>query len=177
MAELGDAQIETEVRKVLAGQDNFALPRELVEDREGSAADRSEDSPLYLALREMSVPQKIKLALFGNQTARALLVRDRNKQVQQFVLQNGRITENEVTEFARNTNLSDVIYRGIAANQSWMKSYAVKVNLVSNPRVPIDISLKLVRYLHPGDLKKLAKSKGIPQVLASQCQKMIDKHH
>ena len=90
-------------------------------------------------------------------------------------MQNPRLGEVEVVELARNPNLDELVFRAIANNSTWMKNYSVKLNLVSNAKVPIDISLRWVKYLHEGDLRLLAKSKNIPQVIASQCRKIVER--
>ena len=171
------ATCKQELELVRSGSDQVKLPEELTkESSEDAAKKESKDqSDLFARIRDMSIPQKIKLAMFGNKVARGLLIRDRNKQVPLFVLQNPRLGEEEVVEFAKNTNLDELVFRAIANNTTWMKSYHIKLNLVSNPRVPIDISLRWVKYLHDGELRILAKSKNIPQVIASQCRKLLEK--
>ena len=163
-------QVEREeIKLAVKGDDKIVLPQELLDENA-----KDSGAPLYKIIADLSIPQKIKLALFGNLTARNLLIRDTNRQIPFFVLQNARVTENEIQEWARNTNLSDQILRQIASNPEWMKSYNIKVSIVSNPKVPIDASLKWVKFLQTADLRRLAKSKNIPQVIANQCRKMLD---
>lgn len=151
------------------GTDNIAVPDELMKDEE---EDESSDN-LYLQIQNMAIPQKIKLAMLGNKTARALLIRDPNRSIAMFVLQNPRLTEGEVQEMAKNNNLDEAILREIANNSQWMRSYIVKAGLVANPKTPIDVSVKWVKHLHDADLRRLSRSKNIPQVLASQCTRML----
>lgn len=178
LSEIEQPEERAAVESVLAGTDSIALPGALcAEDvpAEKAPGETESGGSLYNLIKDMKLPQKIKLALFGNQTARTLLIRDSNKQVQLFVLQNGKITEGEIADIARSTGVHDLVYRMIAGNQLWMKNYSVRVNIVSNARVPIAISLKWIRYLHDRDLKRLAKSKDVPQVVANQCQKLLEK--
>ncbi|MCC6953044.1 MAG: hypothetical protein IT290_02885 [Deltaproteobacteria bacterium] len=165
-------QVDREqVREAAKGAERVALPASLTQ--EGGKPESEEQ--LYKIINDLSIPQKIKLALFGNMSARGLLIREsKNRQIPLFVLQNSRLTDNEIQEFSRNTNLSDQVLREIASNSDWMKNYAVRFNIVSNPKSPIDSSLKWVKYLNMQDLRKLMKSKNIPQVVASQCRKLVD---
>ena len=165
-------QVEKEqVREAARGAEAVAIPKALLE--EGGKGESEEQ--LYKIINDLTIPQKIKLAMFGNMTARGLLIREsKNRQIPLFVLENSRLTENEVQEFSRNTNLSDQVLRAIAQNPEWMKNYTVRVNIVSNPKTPIDASVKWVKYLQVQDLRKLMKSKNIPQVIASQCRKLVD---
>ncbi len=125
-------------------------------------------------IRDMSVPQRIKLALFGNQQARALLIRDSNKQVSSVVLTNPRIGESEIFDFAKNTQLDALLLRKIGNNLTWMKGYSVKFALVSNPKTPADVSMKWLKFITDKDLHRLSKSKGIPQVIISQSKKILE---
>lgn len=167
-----------ELELVRAGRDAVSLPDALTAEREGEepkSVQKTEPVDMFARIRDMTIPQKIKLAMFGNKSARGILIRDRNKQVPLFVLHNPRLGEEEVVEFARNTNLDELVFRAIMHNSTWMKNYSVKVNLVSNPKVPIDISLRWVKYLHDAELRMLAKSKNVPQVIASQCRKLVER--
>lgn len=134
-----------------------------------------ETDNFYVRVKELNVPAKIKLALYGNKTARTLLIRDTNKLIPLFVLQNSRLTEEEVLEFARNTNLDEQIFRNISSNGAWLRHYPIKLALVSNPKVAVDIALKWVKHLQERDLRRLAKSKNISQVVVSQCRKLLEK--
>ena len=164
---------QKEILAIVEGKDSIKLPEEMVAEKEEVVT--HEGSDMYTLIGKMSVPEKVKLALFGNQTARRILIRDTSsKQIPFFVLQNARITEAEIYDIAKNSNIDEMVLRAIANNSHYMKNYAVKVAIVSNPRVPIDVSLKWVKFLVDKDLKKLASSKNIPQVLSTHCQKMLE---
>lgn len=150
------------------------VPLALAEEGEEPAGPEKQES-LQNLIKAMSIPQRIKLAMFGNQTARTVLLRDTNRIVPPFVLENPRITENEVVEISRNTQIDDVILRAVGNNPQWMKSYQVKLNIVSNPRTPIDLSLKWLKFLRDRELRLLARSKNIPQVIAGQARKLLEK--
>jgi hypothetical protein len=149
-----------------------ALPQEAIEEE---APGSEQNQALANLIREMSIPQKIKLALFGNHTARTLLIRDSNRMVAFFVLENARLTDNEIVEISRNSQLDDGILRAVSNNQQWMKSYAIKVNIVSNPKTPIDAALKWLKFIKDKDLARLGKSKNVPQVIANQARKLSEK--
>lgn len=133
----------------------------------------SESLDIRSQLRDMGIPQKVKLAMFGNATCRMLLISDANRLVQEAVLKNPQIQEREIHDFARNTNVSDNVLRRISDSKTWMKSYIIKMNLVLNPKTPQDVSLKWLRYLRKPDLKRVASSKNIPQVIATSAKKRL----
>ena len=173
-----DEKVREGILAVKNGSDTVSLPDDLTRaEKEGEEKPLTEEreKSLYSAIKELPVPEKIKLAIFGNRFARQLLIRDSNRQVALFVLENPRLTDGEIIEFSNNTNLDDLIFRVITNNSNWTKYYAVKLAFVSNPKVPIDVSIRWVNYLQDRDLRRLAKSKNIPEVIAGQCRKLLDK--
>lgn len=166
-----DAEVQAVLRSIIDGADNIEVPDELMKDS-GAPAN---DANLYAVVNKLTIPQKIKLALFGNHSARMLLIRDTNRQIPMFVLKNPRISDGEIAEIAKNTNVDDNVLRDLANNPQWMRNYNVKCAIVFNPKVPIDVSLKWVKHLNDGDLRRLAKSKNVPQVIATQSRKLLEK--
>jgi len=176
----GENDLVVTLKSIVRGEDEIEIPKELLaEGSDGETSDGEEldeeSANLFALINEMSIAEKIKLALFGNKLARGVLVRDSNRQVSLVVLQNNRLTEGEVVEFAKNSNLDEQIHRNIASNSTWMKNYDMKLAVVTNPKVPIDISMKYVKFLNDRDLKKLSRSKNIPSVISTQCGKMTEK--
>ena len=55
-----------------------------------------------------------------------------------------------------------------------MKIYPIKVALVSNPKTPLDISVKWLKHIKDKELRILAKSKNIPSALVNQCRKLLE---
>ena len=176
LVQVSDERIREELELIRQGKDtivlDLALTKELDEDE---TLGEEETQTLSGKIRDMGIPEKIKLAMLGNSVARGLLIRDPNWMVASFVLSNPKITDGEIHDFAKNANLDELVFRSIAKKSAWMKNYSVKQAIVSNPKTPVDISIKWLKFLKDKDLKNLAKSKGIPQVIASQCKKLIEK--
>ncbi|MGD8776187.1 MAG: hypothetical protein PVH57_09010 [Syntrophobacterales bacterium] len=129
----------------------------------------------YQEIKDMSVPEKIQLAMTGDKEARNILIKDSNKQVQEAVLNSPRITEMEIAAVANSRNVGDELLRKISMNRDWMKNYQVRVALVNNPKTPLTIGLKIVGTLMMADLKRLAKSKGVSNVLVGAAQRIVIK--
>ncbi len=139
-----------------------------------NAESDNENGEIRNQISKMKLPQKIKLAMFGNSTCRNLLIRDSNRMVQQFVLKNPRIQVREIEEFAKNPNLSEQVLRAIGNNTNWMKSYAAKWHLVGNPKTPVDVSMRWIKFLNITEIKKLAKSKNVPQVIVTAARRKME---
>jgi len=153
------------------GTDNIEVLERLLAEEDFE--NEEEEKNLYALISDMKLPEKIKLAMLGGKPARSILIRDTNRQVQMFVLQNPKLSDNEINEYARNTNLDDGVLREIGKNSTWMKNYSVKHGLVCNPKTPIDISIRWLKYLKEKDLRMIAKSKNIPRVIGTQANKLL----
>jgi hypothetical protein len=169
-----------EIESIGTEKDSIVLPaafKEEVKPEAPSPAAQPSEIPVSHDIRtlisKMRLPEKVKLAMFGNMVARALLIRDTNKIIPMVVLKNPQLTVKEVEDFIRNPNMSEFVIRAIAGSATWMKSYNVKANLVANPKTPGDLALKWLRYLSPYDLKKLAKSKNVPNVISLAARKRV----
>jgi hypothetical protein len=126
-------------------------------------------------IQMMPMPEKIRLAMTGDKEARGVLIKDSNKQVQEAVLDNQRITDHEIVAIVSSRMTSEDILRKIADNRNWVKYYQVRLGLVTNPKTPLPISLKLVDTLALADLKRLGKSKAIPNVIATAAMRLAIK--
>lgn len=125
-------------------------------------------------LSQMNLPQKVKAALFGNSACRAVLILDGNKLIQQSVLKNPKITDKEIESYSKNSNIGAGVLRAIADKRQWIKPYRIKYNLVCNPKTPIDVAIRWLRFLHAADLKKIARSKSVPTAVSTQAKKKIE---
>ena len=142
--------------------------RELIDEA------NADEHNIYQMIQGLSMGGKIKLALTGNKSARDLLIKDANKIIALSVLKNPRITEEEVIRLTQTKGTPEDLLRQVARSKEWVKSYHVKTGLVSNPKTPLAISVKLLDHLYDADLQKLAKSKNIPSVLASSARRKVD---
>ena len=173
LTQVEDPRILEELELIRQGKDNIELPEEFLKEGDEELTEE-ETNNLSAAIRDMSIPQKVKLALLGNQVARSLLIRDTNWMVAGFVLENPRLGESEVQEFAKNKDLDQMVYRTISGNSQWMRSYSIKHAIVSNPKTPQDIAIKWIKHMRDRDLRNLSKSKEIPQIIATQCRKLME---
>lgn len=176
------------VIRVLKGIDNEELPKSLVLDEDSadvphmnSPSDRNnkeskiekKQQDIRSLISKMNLPQKVKLAMFGNSIVRGLLIRDMNKLIQNCVLKNPKLQQGEIEDFAKNTNVAENVLRSIGGSSTWMKSYKCKLNLVMNPKTPIDLSLRWIKFITPDHLKLISLSKSIPQVIQVMAKKRL----
>ncbi|HLG21845.1 MAG TPA: hypothetical protein VI382_03450 [Candidatus Manganitrophaceae bacterium] len=131
------------------------------------------ETNLFQQVQQMNVAEKIQLALKGNKEARALLLKDSNKQVVLSVLSSPRLTEQEVELIASSRSVSEEILRIIAANRNWVKNYSIVSALVNNPKTPVGLSLGFLKILKAKELGGVSKNKGVPEVIRTSAHRLL----
>jgi len=143
----------------------------------GEELEMSEDPDIrgvYRKILTLNVAQKAVLAMRGGREERRILIRDSNRLVATGVLRNPRLQEDDVEAIARMRNVTDDVLRQLGQNRGWTKSYAVIIALVNNPRTPQGISTNFVPRLQNQDLKKLARSKEVPELIRRMAKRTLD---
>jgi len=136
-------------------------------------AHNQQEGPLAKRIPSMGLPEKMRLAQTGDKEARSLLARDPNKQILACLLQNPRISDQEILNFAKERTLPEEILSLLSKRKDWMKRYPVRLALAQNPKTPLALSLRLIRTFRDCDLRKLAKSKDVSVHVASGARKIL----
>jgi hypothetical protein len=124
---------------------------------------------------KMSVSEKIKLATLGNKEARTLLLRDSNKLVSMAAATSPRITDGEIMGLANSRTVNADVLRYIYSNREFLRTYAIKISLVKNPKVPLPTALKMLFTLQEKDIKELARDRNVPQTIQAQAKAFMMK--
>src|SRR5712671_1284252 len=118
-------------------------------------------------IMKLSVAKKVEWAnKKGNREVRTLLLRDPNKLVQLAVIQSPRITGGEIAKVALSRTAPNDVLTYIFNNRQLMKNYQIKRNIISNPKVPVGVSMRFLSGLRMAEVKSLAKNKNVPQGLS-----------
>ncbi len=112
-------------------------------------------------IMRMGMKDRVKLAMKGDREARNILVRDPNRIVAQAVINNARITEQEVESIAAMRAVPEVVLRQIAINRNWARNYSIVHNLARNPRTPISNVISILSRLQLRDLNTLSKNRNV----------------
>jgi hypothetical protein len=129
--------------------------------------------PLYARVGQMTIAQKIRLAMLGSAAERMLLLRDSNRLVAAAAIRSPLIQEPEVVRISTSRVVSEEVLRAISINKDWVRNYQVKLNLVTNPRTPFPMSSRLVPHLRESDLKVIAKSKNVTGAIATAAKNQL----
>jgi hypothetical protein len=163
-----------------AEADAEAAAGQVDEDKAEDNAEGEEDAveeelnlSKYQMSLEMGVSDKIKMAMTGDKEWRSIFLKDPNKLVSTAVLKNPRITDGEVLTVAKNKSANDELIRLITLNREWVKKYEIKKALVLHPRTPLAKALRYMDILTEKDIKNLAKSRGVSQVIVNNARRML----
>jgi hypothetical protein len=137
------------------------------------AEEEGDQQSITQRLALMGVGERMKYAMKGSKSERAILIRDPNKLVSAAVLSSPKLTESEVENFAKLANVSEEILRTIGTNRGWTKNYGVVVALTKNPKTPLAVSMRFVQRLTERDLKMIALDRNLQEPLKLLVRKRI----
>jgi hypothetical protein len=162
----------------IASNDESQFPKELIEEQkeqqqEEEAGKISES--LYAQIIKMTVSEKIKLATIGNREARNLLIKDPNRIVVAAVINSPKLQVEDVLSYATNRSLSEEVVKLIALKREWLQNYQIKLALITNPKTPITVCLKLLSNILEKDLRTIAKSKNVNPMVSRQALRILGK--
>ncbi len=168
-----EAEVSEDREKV-----EIEVPEELLkespEEEKDEEESKKEFDSLYKRINQMSVAEKIKLALLGNKEARNILIKDSNKIVALSVLQSPKITIQEIRSLAQSRNLMDEILLAIARNKQWIKDYQIRLALTTNPKTPPSIATRFLSTLRENDIKKIARDKNVAGYIARAAKRIMN---
>jgi len=141
----------------------------------GQPAEGQEDSTgveeLYYRIVSMTVPQRVKLALTGGREERRILVADGSKMVGLAVLRARGLTLTEVEGFCGMRHLDAEIFKKISTTRDWVRRPLIALALVKNPKVPLSVSLPLIRRLQMRDLRNISRDRNLPEAVRGMARK------
>jgi hypothetical protein len=96
-----------------------------------------------------------------------MLIRDSNPQVAVSVILNNNLSEQEVEQTASSRSVVEEVLQAIARRREWANKYTIVKSLVSNPRTPLAISMRMIPKLSVRDLKDLGRDRNIADAVRS----------
>lgn len=120
----------------------------------------------------MNARDRMKLAMKGDREARSILIRDSNKVVATAVINNPRVTDQEVENIAAMRTVADEVLRLIAINRGWARSYPIIHNLVRNPRTPIATVIGILPRIRTKDLHHLSLNRNVSEFVRRQALRL-----
>ncbi|MGI8542700.1 MAG: hypothetical protein ACR2MD_04395 [Aridibacter sp.] len=156
-----DEQRQAAISKILG---------ELKAENDGEIA--GERISMISQIMSMNIKDRVKMAMKGNREARMILIRDPNKIVAQAVIQNPKITEQEVEGAAKMRTVPEDVLRQIAINRKWARNYVIFHNLALNPRTPVGNAMNILPRLQLRDLISMTKNRNVPDAIRKHAQRL-----
>lgn len=125
-------------------------------------------------IRILPVPTKMKLARRGTRQLRNILVRDSNAIVALAVLGSKAISEDEVALIAKNRQVAEEVLEEIAKRREWLSRPQVVGALVSNPRTPVAVAMRLVPRLSVRELRNLRFSHDVSPTVRARARQIYE---
>jgi len=125
-------------------------------------------------IMRMGVKDRVKLGMKGDREARNILIRDPNKLVSSAVINNPKITEQEVEKIATMRAVPQEVLRQIAMNKKWGRSYMIQLSLAKNPRTPLGNSMSIMNRLQLRDLASLQKDRNVPEAIRKHATRLVN---
>jgi len=128
---------------------------------------------VFRRISMMTVKEKLGLAQRGTKEERRILIGDVNKIVSMAVLRCESISLAEVETFCAMRHLHTELFHEIAGTREWVKRPRIQLALVTNPAVPLSISLPLVKFISMRDLRNLSRDRNLPEGIRVAARKVL----
>ena len=173
-AELGMSADEfiTSGADVLTEEEREALMAELHDEDEDG--EKEKDDWSKTPFMKLPIPIQIKLAMTGPHEKAIEALNSSNRVVAGSAIRNPKIKENDVVKISRSKSMHEDVIRYICNNGDWTKSYAVKYNLVQNPKTPPTLISRWLPLMRATDLRSLAKSKQVPSAVSIMARRLMN---
>lgn len=158
---------------ILLGDERELTEDEVEEIAEGTRSADTGSADVGGPLSTYRLPVQIKLAMTGSHARAIEALTSPNRMVAGAGIRNPKVKENDVVKISRSRSMHEDVIRFICNNGDWTKSYAVKLNLVQNPKTPPSLVMRWMPLLRASDLKTLSKSKQVPSAVAQQAKRLM----
>ncbi len=161
-------ELVSETFEEIAANVQRVIESERLEGRDVSA----ERISLIRRIMFMNTKARMKLAMKGDREARSILIRDSNKVVSSAVINNPRITDQEVESISAMRTVADEVLRLISMNRAWARSYTIIHNLAKNPRTPIPTVINILPRIRTKDLQHLSQNRNVSEAVRKQAYRL-----
>ena len=124
-------------------------------------------------VRNLSVPEQMKLARRGDQMERTSLERLYGKTVWEALLANPKITQPEVARIARKGALPRPLLERIVDTPGWLTSPQIRRALLANRKLTRDMITKVLRATPKNELRLMPKQRAYPPLVRELADKLV----
>lgn len=143
------------------------------EDPAGRDSGGDDNRPWVIRYRGLSGPEKMQIALRGDRDARVQVVKEANPQLLKYLLQNPKVTTQEIASIAGNTGTPMDVLKLISEHPVHSQAESIRLALVKNPRTPIPIVRKHMDKLPRRHIAQIAKSDHVRAEVGRIAKKIV----
>ena len=114
---------------------------------------------------DLRVGERVTLGKMATLPVLRLLLPDPDRKVSEAVLINPRLREEDLLMVIRRNTVPVALLEEAAASPRWSERYAVRRELVLQPRTPLAIALGQISSLIEGDLRRIADTEELPPLV------------
>jgi len=150
-----------------------------LDDRDDQSIDPEDDdgpmtSTVANRILQMTVSEKMRLAMLGSAAERDFLVRDANRIVHMAAITSPKIMLKDIKAWSGNRIIPDGVLGYIANHRRYRRVYDIAVNLVNNPKTPMRDALRLLPQLVVKDIQLVIKNRNVSHHLRRQARSVLD---
>ncbi|HYL04947.1 MAG TPA: hypothetical protein VE075_02845 [Thermoanaerobaculia bacterium] len=139
------------------------VPEGEIEDRTGLSEGQ---------IRMLTVPQRLRLTRGASRMMKQILIRDPNALVAIAVLHHNSFSEQEMEQVARSRSLAEDVLLEVSKRREWVSRYSICRALVTNPKTPVGISVRLMPKLSVRDLKLVSRDRNVADAVRSSATRL-----
>jgi hypothetical protein len=128
---------------------------------------------LFGRLADMTIKEKVMVALKGSREERGILINSRSRLVVNAVLASPKLTDTEIERFAQSRSVSDEVLRIICSNRKWIRKYGVILALVQNPKAPLQQALRLLPTINHRDMGRVARNRNVHPIIRRRAKEIL----
>jgi len=128
---------------------------------------------VFERLRNLSIPDQMKMARAGEISERTALERMYGRTVWEALLRNPRITPHEVARIARMGALPRPLLELIVGTAAWLRVPEVRRALLANLRLTADMIPRVLRLLPKHELRLVPQQTAYPGAVRDAARRML----
>ena len=123
--------------------------------------------------RESTLGHRKTMARSSSRDTLNRLLRDPELPVIEILLDNPMLTERDIVRLIARRSIDPQIRRKVFGSRKWLARYAVKRAFALNPSTPPDLSIRLLGFLSSQDLRKVALTPGVAEMVSQIAKEVI----
>jgi hypothetical protein len=123
-------------------------------------------------IRMLTVPQRLRLTRGASRVMKQILMRDPNAQVAIAVLHHNSFSEQEMEQVARSRSLAEDVLLEVSKRREWVSRYSICRALITNPKTPVAISVRLLPKMSVRDLKLVSRDRNVADAVRTSATRL-----